>query len=111
MSAAESIERAIQWLEFQVAELSGIRNATPRDPISNTGRQHTLTIMQRLWPGDQARRERSRRIPFSPADPRADMRVQREWYSRGCQEAGRVLNGFIAEIRAQGVPDTGEAPA
>src|SRR5262245_66557369 len=100
MSAAESIERAIQWLEFQVAELSGIRNATTRDPSFKNWRQNTLTIMQRIWPGDQDRQERFRRIPFSPADPRSDARVQREWYSRGCQEAGRVLNGLCAAIRA-----------
>ena len=49
--------------------------------------QAALTTMQRIWPGDQERSERFRRIPFSPVDPRADARTVREWYSRGCQEA------------------------
>ena len=90
-------------------ELSNLRNATQRDPSFKNWRQATLTVMQRIWPGDQARSERFRRIPFSPADPRADGRAVREWYSRGCQEAGRVLNAFIEEIRRDGVPETAGA--
>lgn len=96
--------QSIQWLEQQLTDLAGIRNATPRDPSFKNWRQATLTVMQRIWPGDQERQERFRRIPFSPADPRADARTVREWYSRGCQEASRVLQGFIHDIRAQGVP-------
>src|SRR5262249_55221432 len=102
---------AIEWLGQQLGELSGIRNATARDPSFKNWRQNTLTVMQRIWPGDQARCERFRRIPFSPADPRADVRTQREWYSRGCQEAARVLAGFVDEIRRQGVPDLQADPA
>ena len=105
MSHAQSPLQAIEWLEQQLTDLAGIRNATPRDPSFKNWRQGTLTVMQRIWPGDQDRQERFRRIPFSPADPRADARTIREWYSRGCQEATRVLAGFVAEIRAQGVPD------
>ena len=108
MSHSESAGRAIGWLEQQVAELTGIRNATARDPSFKNWRQNTLTVMQRIWPGDQARTERFRRIPFSPADPRSDMRTQREWYSRGCQEAARVLNRMIEDVRAQGVPELAE---
>ena len=58
-----------------------------------------------MWPGDQERSERFRRIPFSPVDPRADARSVREWYSRGCQEAARVLNGFVEDVRQNGVPE------
>ncbi len=105
MSPTGDAKQAIEWLEQQLTELAGIRNATPRDPSFKNWRQATLTIMQRIWPNDQDRQERFRRIPFSPADPRADARTLREWYSRGCQEAGRVLNGFVADIRAQGVPN------
>src|SRR5262245_66487961 len=92
-------------MEQQIAELSGIRNATARDPSFKNWRQATLTIMQRIWPGDQLRSERFRRIPFSPADPRSDARAMREWYSRGCQEAARVLASFVEDIRANGVPE------
>lgn len=105
MNPTQSAERAIEMLEQQVADLSGIRNATARDPSFKNWRQATLTAMQRIWPGDQARSERFRRIPFSPADPRADHRAIREQYSRGCQEAGRVLKSYIEEIREKGVPE------
>src|ERR1044072_9770327 len=93
MSSNDSAARAVEWLEVQLRELAGIRNATARDPSFKNWRQATLTVMQRIWPGDQACSERFRRIPFSPADPRADARAVREWYSRGCQEAGRVVGG------------------
>ena len=102
---SEPSARAIEWLGQQIGELSGIRNATARDPSFKNWRQNTLTVMQRIWPADQGRCERFRRIPFSPADPRAEVRVQREWYSRGCQEAARVLASFVDEIRREGVPD------
>ena len=61
--------------------------------------------MQRIWPVDQDRAERFRRIPFSPVNPRADIRAQRKGFSRGCPEAARLLNNFIEEIRATGVPE------
>ncbi len=105
MNPTQSAQQGIEWLEQQLTDLAGIRNATPRDPSFKNWRQGTLTVMQRIWPGDQERSERFRRIPFSPADPRADARAIREWYSRGCQEATRVLNGFVEEIRKIGVPD------
>ena len=108
MSPHESIERATQWLQDLVGELTGLRNATSRDPSFKNWRQNAITTTQRIWPADQDHAERFRRIPFSPVDPRADMRAQRESFSRGCQEAARVLNGFIEEIRTQGVPETSD---
>jgi hypothetical protein len=105
VNTGPAAQSAIERLELQLKELQGIRNATARDPSFKNWRQATLTVMERIWPGDQDRFERFRRIPFSPADPRADLRVLREWYSRGCQEAARVLAGFIADIRANGVPE------
>src|SRR5262245_18716239 len=105
MSLSPASQRAIAWLEQQVNDLGGIRNATPRDPSFKNWRQATLTTLQRIWPGDQERSERFRRIPFSPVDPRADARTVREWYSRGCQEAARVVSGFIEDVRKNGVPD------
>ena len=105
MSPAEPVERATQWLQDLVQELSGLRNATSRDPGFKNWRQNALTALQRIWPADQDHAERFRRIPFSPVDPRADTRAQRESFSRGCQEAARVLTSFIEEIHALGVPD------
>lgn len=98
-------QRAIEWLEQQISDLNEIRNATARDPSFKNWRQATLTVLQRIWAGDQSRIERFRRIPFSPVDPRADARAVRESYSRGCQEAGRVLKTLIDEIQRDGVPD------
>ncbi len=111
MNPSQPALRAIEMLETQVTDLAGIRNATARDPSFKNWRQATLTVMQRVWPGDQARSERFRRIPFSPVDPRADLRAVREQYSRGCQEAGRVLTGFIADIREHGVPELSDTAA
>jgi hypothetical protein len=105
VNTGQAAQSAIEKLGIQLKELTGIRNATARDPSFKNWRQATLTVMERIWPGDQDRCERFRRIPFSPADPRADLRVLREWYSRGCQEAARVLTGFIEDISANGVPD------
>jgi len=105
VSPAESAERSTQWLTDLVSELPGLRNATSRDPGFKNWRQNAITILQRIWPADQDHAERFRRIPFSPVDPRAEVRVQRESFSRGCQEAARVLNSFIQEIQAYGVPE------
>ena len=105
MSLSPSAQRAVEWLDQQVTDLAGIRNATPRDPSFKNWRQSCLTTLQRVWPGDQERSERFRRIPFSPVDPRSDARTIREWYSRGCQEAARVLNSFIEDVRQNGVPE------
>jgi hypothetical protein len=105
VSPAESVARATQWLQELITELSGLRNATSRDPSFKNWRQNAITYLQRIWPTDQDHAERFRRIPFSPVDPRADMRAQRESFSRGCQEAARVLTSFIEEIAASGVPE------
>jgi hypothetical protein len=97
--------RAIEWIERQLADMNGIRNATSRDPIFKNWRQATLTTLQRIWPGERAHLERFLRIPFSPVDPHTDARTLREVYARGCQEAAKVLKGYIEEVRAKGVPD------
>jgi hypothetical protein len=104
VSPAESIARATAWLQDLVSELSGLRNATSRDPSFKNWRQNAITTLQRIWPADQEHAERFRRIPFSPVDPRADMRAQRESFSRGCQEAARVLASFVEEVHTLGVP-------
>ena len=96
-------QRAIECIEQQISELSEIRNAAPRDPVFKNWRQATVTVLQRIWQGDSPRTERFRRIPFSPIDPKADVRAVREGYSAGCKEAGRVLREFIEELKLEGV--------
>ena len=112
MSLTPAAERALEWLEQQVHDLAAVRNATARDPVFRNWRQATVTVLQRIWPGDMQRLERFRRIPFSSPNPRAEARAIREAYSRGCQEALRVLQDCIEQVRCEGVMSapTVEAP-
>lgn len=85
-------------LEQQLAELGGLRNAGNRSPLFKAWRQTTLTVIQRVWPGDGSRSERFRRIPFSAPSSRATLRDMRECYERGCAEAASYLKELCAEI-------------
>ena len=103
MSLTPAAQRALEWLEQQVHDLAAVRNATARDPVFRNWRQATVTVLQRIWPGDMQRLERFRRIPFSSPNPRAEARAIREAYSRGCQEALRVLQDCIEQVRREGI--------
>lgn len=94
--------RAKQELEAAIAGLGTLRNASTRDPNFKQWRQNTLTLVQRLWPADQTRSERFRRIPFSPPSARANARTLREFYERGCAEALTYLRGLVAEVGQAG---------
>ncbi len=94
---------AREWLERQLAELGQLRNANRRDQNFKAWRQHTLTVIQRIWPGDSRRTDRFRRIPFSPPMSRATDRQVREFYERGWGEAGVLLREFLAEINLLGL--------
>ncbi len=111
MNAPGHAERGRQWLEEQLGLLGNLRNANPRDPSFKLWRQNTLTVLQRIWPGEQARSERFRRITFSPASTRADFNTTREWYTRGCAEATELLHAMLTEVAAVGVPEPGGAAA
>lgn len=104
-------QRAIESIEQQLSELNDIRNAAPRDPVFKNWRQATVTVLQRIWQGDSPRTERFRRIPFSPVDPKADVRAVREGYSAGCKEAGRVLRECIEDLKREGVAEGVDATA
>jgi hypothetical protein len=107
MSAPGHGERSRVWLEEQLQLLGNLRNANPRDPSFKLWRQNTLTVLQRIWPGEQARSERFRRIAFSPASPKSEFKVVREWYVRGCSEATDFLRALLTEVDAVGVPEPG----
>ena len=98
---------AREWLERQIAELGKLRNAGTRAPEFKAWRQNTLTMIQRIWPGDQRRSERFRRIPFrppgSPAAIKMDDRGVRESFERGCGEAGVVLRQLVGELTLLGI--------
>jgi len=101
-------QHARQMLERQLAALSSLYNAGVRSPNFREWRQATLTCIQRIWPAEPARPERFRRIPFSPPMGRPAEREVREYYERGCGEAGSLLKDYIAEIASVGLPS---APA
>lgn len=104
MTDAEGAQRAREWLERQLAELGQLRNATRRDQTFKNWRQQTLTVIQRVWPGDTRRGERFRRIPFTPPSAHANERQAREYYERGWGEAGILLRELLAEINLLGLP-------
>lgn len=104
MIDADEAQRAREWLERQLAELGQLRNATRRDQNFKTWRQQTLTVIQRVWPGDTRRSERFRRIPFTPPSTHSNERQVREYYERGWGEAGILLRELLAEINLLGLP-------
>lgn len=97
------VETARGWLERQLTELSGLRNAGNRAPEFKAWRQNTLTVIQRIWPGDEKRCDRFRRIPFRPPGTKADARTVRECYERGCGEAGVLLRQLLGELTLVGL--------
>ena len=104
MTDPDAAQRARDWLERQLAELGQLRNATRRDHNFKSWRQQTLTVIQRIWPGDTRRVDRFRRIPFSPPSPHATDRQAREHYERGWGEAGVLLRELLAEVNLLGLP-------
>ena len=104
MTDPDAALRAREWLERQLADLGQLRNATRRDHNFKTWRQQTLTVIQRVWPGETRRVDRFRRIPFSPPTPRATDAQVRDCYERGWGEVGVLLREFLAEINLLGLP-------
>lgn len=104
MTDPDAAPRAREWLERQLADLGQLRNAARRDHDFKTWRQQTLTVIQRVWPGETRRVDRFRRIPFSPPTPHATGAQVRDCYERGWGEAGVLLREFLAEINLLGLP-------
>lgn len=108
MNGSMPPERAADLLEQQMTELGELRNAHARDARFKQWRQATLTTIQRIWPGDTARAERFRRVPFSPPSNRMSARATRGFYEKGCAEALHLLRGFLVEL---GRSDAAGAPS
>jgi len=106
MTNPDRAQRAREWLERQLADLGQLRNATRRDQNFKMWRQQTLTVIQRVWPGEARRVDRFRRIPFSPPTAHSTDRQTREYYERGWGEVGVLLREFLAEIDLHGLPQT-----
>ena len=105
MSRPEHVQRCKGWLQEQLAELSGLRSAHPRDGSFKQWRQNTLTVLQRIWPNEPMRSERFRRIPFSPPQGKVEKRAARDWFERGCTETGKYLRSLLENIDQEGVPE------
>lgn len=101
---SEHVQRCRQMIEEQVAQLGTLRNANPRDPGFKLWRQNTLTVLQRVWPGDSTRSERFRRIAFTPSHGKPDGQTLRDWYTRGCTDASAYLVALLEMIAREGVP-------
>jgi hypothetical protein len=104
MSTESRTERAQRWLNEQIEQLKALRNANTRDTEFKQWRQSTLTIIQRVWPGDAKHSARFRRIPFTPPSTRADARETREYYERGCAEGLVMLSSLLDDLLRHGAP-------
>lgn len=108
MSSEPREAKARRGLSEQIEQLKALRTANVRDTEFKQWRQSTLTIIQRIWPGEGRRSARFRRIPFSPPSSQASMREVREYYERGCAEAAQLLKAFLDEVVEDGVPEATE---
>ena len=98
MSDRMPVGPALEQLRELIGILRELGNAGPRDNSFKQWRQVTLTLLQRIWAGDQARAVRFRRIPFSAPSSRADANTIRECYARGVVEATGYLEGLASEL-------------
>lgn len=100
MSTRMPASQALEQLRELMAILRELGNAGPRDNSFKQWRQVTLTLLQRVWAGDQARATRFRRIPFSAPSSRADAKTVRDCFVRGVVEATSYLESLAAELEA-----------
>ncbi len=110
MKSSIAPRQAQTQIDKQVEILSGLRNAGTRAQEFREWRQTTLTLIERIWPDQTTRATRFRRIPFSPAAAKADDRITREAFERGCAEARRLLKLWESEIATNGISQEAEAP-
>jgi len=108
MSSDPREARARRWLSEQMELLKALRTSNVRDTEFKQWRQSTLTIIQRIWPGEGKRSARFRRIPFSPPSSQAPLREVREFYERGCAEAAQLLKALLDEVEQDGLPAASE---
>jgi hypothetical protein len=111
VSAKPSAEQGLQWLTEQIDRMSELRNCNTRDPGFREWRQNTLTVLQRIWPGQAGRAQRFRRVPFTPPSARASEQEARECFERGFAEARKLMKMWEAELKhvgTEGVDAEGE---
>lgn len=105
---SDHVQRCRLMLTEQIEQLRTLANASARDPGFKLWRQNTLTVLQRVWPGDSTRSERFRRIAFTPAPGKPDGEMVRESFALGCTDTTAYLNALIEMIDREGVPPAPE---
>ena len=98
MSESMPVGPAIEQLREVIAILRELSNAGPRDQSFKQWRQVTVTLLQRIWPGEQARAAGFRRIAFSTPSLRADPASIRAAFEAGCREAIEFLEAQAVEL-------------
>jgi hypothetical protein len=104
VSGATHIQRCRQWLGEQLEAMGTLRTANSRDLSFKSWRQNTVTVLQRIWPGNREVVERFRRIVFTPPQSRPDPRLTRDWFGRGIAESRTYLQSLLDQIDRDGVP-------
>lgn len=97
-----SVHQALRWIAEQTDRMGALRNANTRDPGFREWRQNTVTVLQRIWPGQSDRAQRFRRVPFAPPSSRATDQEARECFERGFAEARKLLKMWETELRNLG---------
>ncbi|NOT33626.1 MAG: hypothetical protein HOP12_05575, partial [Candidatus Eisenbacteria bacterium] len=103
MSESSPKNPSAELLRDQLKHLDRLRNAHARDHDFKGWRQNALTVIQRLWPDDQRRAERFRRISFTAPSPKAPAAVMRQYYDRGCIEAKGLLETWYRDVVTSGL--------
>jgi hypothetical protein len=108
MKNLPTAEEARQWLVVQLDLLTELKTTNARDSGFQQWRNNTIALAERIWPHQQVKYKRFRRIPFQPSSVKANDRARRESFEKGCAEARRILQLWIAEINLHGLLHAGE---
>jgi len=108
------VERWRGYLQQKLAEVTKFRNSGEYNSKFKAWRQELVGGIAAIWPGDDAKIGRFRRIPFLPASAKAERPEMRRAFERGAGEAVAMLKAYLAEFEkevASGArgPDTGGA--
>ena len=93
-----------QWrgfLQQKIAEVTKFRNSGEYNSKFKAWRQQLVDAIATLWPGDDAKTGRFRRIPFLPASAKAERPEMRRAFEKGAGEALAMLKAYMAEFEKE----------
>lgn len=107
------VQRWRDYLQQKITEVTKLRNSGEYNSKFKAWRQNLVDSIAAMWPGDDAKLGRFRRIPFLPASAKAERPEMRRAFERGAGEALAMLKALVAEFEkevASGTrgPDTGD---